>query len=266
MNNVNTNINIFEKLLLRFKFKLPLHNEAKKFIIRNEQDTLITTLKKFDDYNFVYGLVIKIFYISYKVRLRFSMKQSKIILAIVSTIIIIAVSISILFSAEFATNRNAALISNQLLPEYTAKVESSNTIINKANKNSENFHKEAIKDTESADESVKYILGINLFSAKNIELDLSPVVTDNISKELVRILGKNKVIDLRNNQNKVRYNKMLTGSISRLGEKLIISAKVVNVENSKLIFGTTETVEAVDELSNKCNAIVERLVKEIEKE
>ncbi|MFH0975872.1 MAG: hypothetical protein V1874_08835 [Spirochaetota bacterium] len=264
MSNGINNISTFEKLLLRFRFKQFLPNDVKVFIVRYEQKALIKTLQNFGEYNLIYGLAVRIFFLSYKLKLRFSIKQSKIILGIISIITAGILTAAILFSAEYIKNNNSELSDksdSQILVDFSAEQDNSKHL------------KDIIKDENKAiqeksilsdNKNVKYRLGVNLFSAKNIESSLSKTVTDNIHNELLRTLGQGKVIDLSKNQKGLRFNRILSGSVSGLGKKIIITAKVIDVGDSKVIFGVTETIDSANEIDVKCTGIAETILKEIE--
>jgi hypothetical protein len=255
MNNGINNINIFEKLLQRFKFNQILPDEVKKFITQYERTALTTTLKNFNEYNFVYGLVTRIFFLSYKFKLRLSIKQSKILLGFISILMAGVLTLSILFFAESIKNyepKLSVIPANQLPHNYQAESSNSKPI----NNDNKGMKEPAVKDTGK---NTKYRLGVNLFSAKNIEDDLSKLVTDTISKELSRTLGKNRIIDLNKSRKGINFNRILSGSVAGLGKKIIISVKVVDVEDSKVILGITETIDSASEIEVKCTDIAEMI-------
>ncbi|MBN2402294.1 MAG: hypothetical protein JXN64_07820 [Spirochaetes bacterium] len=264
MSNGNASINIFEKILQRFSFKQILPREVKVFILRYERNALIKTLQNFGDYNFIYGLAVRIFFLSYKLKLSFSIKQSKIALGLISSMTAGMLAGAVLYNLDFL-KINKFASSNIQLPAASTLVRDVIPVEKTINAENTELKKTGIKDAEG-NKNIKYRLGVNPFVANNIRNELSKQVTDNISGKLSRILGKGSVIDLSKNWQGISFNRILSGSVSGLGNKIIISIKIIDVKDSKLIFGVAETMESADEIGKKCEEIAEIIAEKIDGE
>jgi hypothetical protein len=260
---MNGNIKVLNGILERFKFREPLPLEVKENISKYEYKSVIRTLKAVKEYNIFYGSIIRIFYLSYKMKLRISITQCKIIFGIISAISALFLSAGIIFCADLIKNSkyNVPEII-QLNRNISAGLKNTSIDAEKVIQNNE--IENVIKANPPEVKSVSRI-GISAFLSKNVDEKLSAGITDSLKEKLSDAIGSGKIIDLREKRKELHYNKILTGSVSRLGSKYIITVKVMNIEDSRIIFGSNNMVNSESELNDRCVEIAEKIIKEINK-
>lgn len=98
-------IEIFEKVLEKLKFREPVPQGIKKFVLNNKPKSLIRTLKQAGQYSFVYNYTLKIYYSLGRSGISLSVAQSKIILGLVTALLAASVSAGTVLSYNYLVNR-----------------------------------------------------------------------------------------------------------------------------------------------------------------
>jgi len=98
------NIDIIDRLLKRFKFKQPVPEDIQGSVLDFNKEALVETLKNFGEYSIVYGLNIKIYYLSSRLGVGLSIVQSKIVLSIILFLVGVILTAGVLFAVDFLSN------------------------------------------------------------------------------------------------------------------------------------------------------------------
>ena len=245
---MNDNINIFERALYRFAFKEPLPEHIQQAIQSYKKESLVQTLKELGEYNIAYGLILKIYYLTKRLGISISVAQSKMIFGIISFLIGIVLTIVLSIAIKNIGITENTVIDNTKKNEFMK--EESKTYKQIINKKSQ-IDKKKNKNT-------KFRIGIEEFTGDLIDKSILKKITDNLAYKFIQIKGKNRIIDLRSNRGQSHINLLLRGSIEKLGETYIITAKIIDIESSRILFITTEEAESIDSIKDACSMIAER--------
>ncbi len=248
--------NIFQRVLEKFKFGNPLSVKDQKFILLSMRRTLVFTLKAVKEYTAFYGMVLRIYFRAMRMGMRLSVTQSAFILGIISTVAALAVAGGIAVTPRlFMPNRDVRLPKKKTGAVEPYKQDRSKGDLKKG-ANAEEALPGRIKKKKAA--LRKYRLGIEVFGNENIGADKSERITGRIKMRLVESLGKGKVLSLDAGKRK-HVNLILTGSVGRLGDLIMISAKVIDVEKGSAILITSENIGSEDDINSACDRISRKI-------
>ena len=109
----------------------------------------------------------------------------------------------------------------------------------------------------------RYRIGIEQFGNENIEIEKSRKITGRISTRLAETLGRGNVIGITSGKRDKNINLLLTGSVGRLGDMIMISTKIIDIEKGKVIFATSENIKSENEINNSCDRISRNITEKI---
>ncbi|MBN2040155.1 MAG: hypothetical protein JW864_08950 [Spirochaetes bacterium] len=89
---MNNNVSVFTKVLQNLSFRQGLDHESKQFALKYKRKALEITLKHFGDLNFIYRLVLRIYFFTKRTGHSLSVLQCKILLAVITLL-----SVSVIF-------------------------------------------------------------------------------------------------------------------------------------------------------------------------
>lgn len=212
-------IQAFSKLLLKFKFIDEVPSNVQGYVSESQRKALISSLKKLGAYGLFYSFILLIYFGIRKKGYSLTLSMSK------------AIAWTSIALIGFSTVGGAVYIAANLNKEKTM-IEQTITTENKNN--------ESLKLAYQ-----KYRLGIGQFMSRNNDNQLSEKVTGIIRKELTVILGSDYVLELNTDRKGKKVNLVLVGAVGKLGHELIISTKIIDVENSQVLFA--ENVQIIDD-------------------
>jgi hypothetical protein len=228
-------IQAFNKLLIKFKFieEVPIY--VQEYVSDTQKKALISSLKKLGTYGLFYSFILLIYFGIRKKGFGLSLSMSK---AIAWTLITIA---------SFSAAGGAVYIA--------ANINKGKTMIDQSI-TTESINNERVKQAYQ-----KYRLGIGQFMSRNNDNELSEKITGIITNELTALLGKDYVLELDQDRKGKKVNLVLVGAVGKLGRELIISTKIIDVENSQVLFA--ENVQVIDdsEIAPKARYLSEKIAK-----
>ncbi len=224
---------LLNRLLNKYKYTDSIPVEIRNFLVKSRTKVLKSSLKAVGDMNMLYSFTVTIFFGLRKFGIRPSLGTSQ----------FVAGAVSIITASAFIVG--SVYASHQLMAEKGIVTPVSVNV--KADTESDGVQQELRT----------YQFGVKMFIAKNVTKRITAKTVDTIAKELSRITGKNKVINLSRKQGKVKNN--ITGSIGKLGSKYFITVKIVD-KKSMVLFSTKKRINSLDELKNACNDIAKELV------
>ncbi len=236
-------INIFQRILERYKFQEPVSVDLQNYILASKNRVLTGALKSVGEYSFFYGVTLKVFFAAKRLGTSISVTQSAIISGIISIIITVSIIAGI-----------ALLITDNYREQII--IPQKNEIIKKE---SIDNRKNVWKEDKGKKPLMKDRLGIQPFANENVDSRTAGMVTDRIMSRLVSLKGERSVTGLAGNARSRAVNLVLTGSVGKLGSLYMISAKVINVENGRAIFVTTENVDSRDKIDDACVRIADQI-------
>ncbi|MFH0976607.1 MAG: hypothetical protein V1874_12565 [Spirochaetota bacterium] len=246
---MNDNLNIFEQALVKLKFREPVSAEARRFALYNKQKVLEATLRSFGDYSFFYGLTLRIYFYTKRRGISLSVLQSKIVL-----ITLAAIAGGALYSA--------AMFASGIM-QRDASVANRHSVIPAYHKTDQIQQEPAIKypAKKEINSNVKYRIGIERFSGAVDDTVLNNM-TDKFTGELTGLKSADKIINLSKGKQTKNINILLTGTVEKLGSAYIISVKIINVENSVVLFVFTEELKNIDNFNSAISNIAQKTAQE----
>lgn len=258
-----------DELLVKLKLVDPLPLNIQKYIRRTKSREFKTTLKKAGGYSLLFGIISFIFFLLRRFRISITIVNSAILLAVGSLFLLGALAAAIYLSMK-----------DEIIPlEQILKTSMglSGKVIPKKEHGASSYKRTNEKVTAKEDSEPGEIkedfadiegrLGIKLFKEEigdqegriNISEGVSEVVTDKIAENLSVLRGNTRVIDFRLEKSDKRVGMMLFGSVEFLEGNFIIHARIVKVNNRKIIYYTSETINSRDEVDAACSAISKRI-------
>jgi len=251
---MNGSIRSFERILERFRFREPVPQSVQEHVLISKRKALIGVLKTVNDYSLVYGAVLVVYFASRRIGLRLSVAQSK--LAIAAAVIVVTAAV-LLASWLFATRS---------LPRDTSGVDRpSASAVGIAIVGEE--RKKVLSDEKIIDEKtapiVKYRVGVETFTSEIVDRAKRDRIADSITNSLARLAGAEKVVRLGRAGRK-NVNRVLLGSVEKLGDTYIITARIVDVEKSRVLFSASENVDSSAGIDDACALIARKAVRYVE--
>jgi hypothetical protein len=242
MNNITA---LFRQLMVKFKFEFPIPEDIQKFILSNKHSLAVKVLKSVDNYGLFYGLVLRIYFGAKKMGLSLSVAQSIFMLWVISASITSLLAAGMYFAYYDDENIRSINPSNNMPLNSIEKTDDSGA--------EKQFKK---RNTPQAGSAVR--IGIQLFSAENTDNKTAESITDSIASTLVGLKGKDIIFNLRKGRT-ASINKIITGSVGKLGDTYIITAKMIDIEKSKVIYVTSENVNSSEKFNEACKKIGTRI-------
>ncbi len=255
---MNEKMNLIQKLLEKFKFTGPLAPADQAFILSSMREALVSTLKVLNQYSFVYGMVLKIFFMARRMGIRITAAQSALMLGIITVFAAAAIAGGITVARGLLTSGNEPLPLERVLK----KIEEPNS----RDMSLKIAEKEKVGEKKIENSPViAYRLGIEGFSNDNIDRNKSLLVTERIRAGLAGYLGSGSIINLSDGNRTRNFNLLLTGSVGKLGSLIMISAKVVDLEKGSALYITDENINSDSEIISACDRISGRIAEKIMK-
>ncbi len=241
---MSSTLNNFEQLADKYKFVNPITPDLQYFALSHGRKNLKKLLRDAGDYSIIFGFVLSVYSLAKKLGLGITFFQSKIVVAFLS------VSIGI----SGVTGGNIAI--NYVNDKYSTDKDKTEQITNDTTGILE--LDDPVEDTKTI--HIKHRIGVNTFLGPDKELARS--VSNFLAIELIKIVGSEKVTLLGFKERR-KTDRIIMGSIRTLGKQKIITAKLVNVENSRAEYVTSEKIESIDGLNEACRKIAVRIVDEL---
>ncbi len=238
---MNSALNNFEQLADKYKFVNPITPDLQNFAILHSRKNLKKLLRDAGDFSIIFGFVLSVYSLAKKLGLSITFFQSKVITAFLS----ISIGIS------GVTGGNIAI--SYIIDKYSTNEDKTEQITNDTAGILE--LDTPVEDTKTI--NIKHRIGVNLFLGSDKELARS--VSNFLAIELIKIVGSDKVTLLGFKERR-KTDRIAMGSIRTLGKQKIITAKLVNVENSRAEYVTSEKIESIDGLGEACRKIAVRIV------
>ncbi len=249
-------VEIFEKLLERFRFREPVPADVREIIASQKSKALILTLIAVGDYSVLYGLVIKAYYLVRRFGLRLSVFQSKILL-----VRAVAFSLSSSAGAVYVIQAKLRAVDRSIpvdLPSRQPPVSGKAVV----NEKTDAFQKGISRTGEPAKGDpgivVSYRLGIADLKSETVSGVESGRIKKSLLERLVQLKGPDKIIALTANRNRTA-NFILFSSIEKIENSYILTAKIVDVEKGNVVFATSENAETANSITTACERLADRV-------
>ncbi len=245
---MNTDTSQFAEVLERYGFAEPIPPEVQKHIRNIKSEQFIRTLRKAGKYSFIFGIVTSVFFAIKKMGVGTTIVKSALLVFASAVISLTILSSGIYLSFKFIT-----------APEERIEEKREDVV----QSGDGGIDKRIIHEKKARREIPEGVmqLGVQPFVAVNVKGRIALLAADTIAKKLVELSGSSRVINMRRGREGGRIGLMLLGSVEDLEGTYTITAKVVGVRDSKIVFYTSETVRSIDEIPAACTRIAERISK-----
>jgi len=244
---MSANLNVFDHILTRYKFRQPVPQPVQDYMLASRDQVLRDTLKKLNQYSLFYGIVLWVYFLLKKGGIGLGIMYCKIIAA--TGVIIAGASLSL---GMYAAARHYVI--PRILHEKSAPAEL--TLPG-------SLPVPIVSDSsEKPLPAAGYALGVGRFSSSSVDRDTLSMAEDIIIGELSRLQGA-AVADIRVDRGGKSLSRILSGSVENLGSQTIITVKVINVGDSKIIFVADEAFESSTDLGKACRSLAAKIARKI---
>jgi hypothetical protein len=236
----------FEKLMSKFRFTRPVPPEVRRRISSSKKKQFRTILKKTGGYSISFGIIASLFFSLKKLGMGVSIVKTAIILASVTaaaTVLIVAGVYTTVKRIDKDEKREVGVLETD--KQVAQPVEQ--------------------KDAEPVDssESVAGRIGVRVFAADNADKNMSITVTDAIADELALLRGEEFTLNIRKSNDEKRYRMMLVGSVEQRDGVFMITARVSDVRDSRVLFYASEEAASPGDITAACRSIARKIAQSI---
>ncbi len=229
-------IDIFKKILKRFKYVEKIPNEVRSLVAGSRKTVLKSTLKRVNNLSLFYSSVITIYFQARRFGLRISIKASKVFTLTVYSVIAGIVVSGALFAAMKLTEKDVSIVKEKVLKKKEITEKESLT------------ENKEIKEKEMPAFDTR--LGIVRLTPEGIDKDLAYSFSKSLYSKLSGMRGHARVVFTNRSELKRKsINRQLLGMISKLGKTYVISVRVVNSENGHILYDKTVTCRGEDKIN-----------------
>lgn len=244
-------IGLFQNLLEKYKIEKPVSADAQKYIFAARSETIKSVLSAYGEFGIGYKMLVSFNILTRRIGIRTSIAWSRFILAGIA----LTMAGIIAAGAYLSLKHFQKHMDRDRLPFIQGEQ------IAGAGKNDKPDAKgDTFKGNSPGNES-SYRLGVERFSG--VEEKTVNDITDKIISGITDLLGKNPVIDLRGARDK-NVKMIVMGSSRSLAGRIIITAKLVDVETGRILLTEQETVDSPAETGPACSKISKKIVDRLE--
>ncbi|MFC1670498.1 hypothetical protein ACFL20_08900 [Spirochaetota bacterium] len=257
-------INKFEAVLEKYSFVEPIPQAIQDIAVSSKKSNLTTVLKRVNNYNFIFGMILWVYYIARKFLISPTLGQSAFILGAGTIALTGVISSGSYVSYKIIKDFKKETIEPRI---EESKKQKSKVILPGIDSNRDiriknPIHKEKddLNNQSHINEpnNLRVRLGIKNITPRGVSKNRSSEISRQLYKKLKSIKGTNKVIYINSSERKKSINRQLTCKISKLGTGYILNFRVTNVESGEIIFNETakisninDTDSILDNISNK---------------
>ncbi|MCU0821325.1 MAG: hypothetical protein MUC95_02485 [Spirochaetes bacterium] len=243
---MNERVEQFHRVLDRMSLVEPASPELQEHIRRIKSTQFRKTLKRAGAYSLSFALISYVYFALKKAGISISIYKSAAIVALGSSITAASIGVG----AYVAVKKITA-------PEEDIKIEK----VLQKEKITASVSVPEKKETAVPDslEMIRKRIGVQLFDSANVEDSLPGRVTDAIAGDLAARRGAGYVINRREEKSGKRAGMILKGSVEFLDGVYTVSAKVVDVQTSRVVYYTSETAASEKEIDGACGRIAKKI-------
>jgi hypothetical protein len=238
---------LFEKLMRTFKFSQPVPPETRRRLSSNKKKQFMLVLKKSGGYTIIFGLIASLFFSLKKLGLGVTIAKTAVILALGTSAVVGLISLGVYTSVKDLMLKDVRDGAPPTEESGEAALPVSNTAAGSV-------------ATDSAIHVAQWI-GIGSISADSARDPESRAARKALVDELTRLRGKDYTIAIDERGGDRRYRMVLAGSIEARGEAYIISARISDVRDSRLLYYTSEEAASKELIPGACAALAKRIAR-----
>jgi hypothetical protein len=240
----NETLEQFSQVMLKYRFTEPLPEDVRRHLRTSKRRQFNLTMKRIGGYSTLFALVANLFFVLKRFGLGVTIVKSAILLgiAVMTTAGFFALTVYwVAFrgapdpaALNGARERAVGIVSERAVPQVE----------------------------EAAQEPAAVIedrIGVQAFSATNLPYSRAAGVSDRLVRGLAGLRGGDRVVNLRFGRGGKKSGMMLLGSVEDAGGVYVITARVVSVKDSRILFYDSETVRSEDLLEGACDRLANKI-------
>lgn len=233
-------VSAFENLLERCKLRAPVPEDLRGHAIRGREN-INDILKKSGSYGIILGIIFKLFLIFRDLGIRASFLQIKILLAVAAAGVTVSVPVGGYYALKYISVESTEIM-NEDAEQGISEIQPLQGLEKK------------VSEQKALPPAGKYEIGISDFTGN---ADIRGLVGDRIGNRLISVIGKKRITPLDYSY-RDRVSKIITGTVQRFGDKYLITAKIIDVETSRVIDVVSDKADR-DNIDLVCDAIIDKL-------
>lgn len=236
---MKNDIKILKALLDKYRVSRPLPDEVQNHSLKNKRKNLIAILKKLKIYSPVFSLILSVFFFFKQFGITLSLLQSYVVLFIISVTATVTLA-----AGGYATAK--ILMINETKSHH---MDSSVGDVKKSSEDKKINLSDAKKSSITVKGNIVYFQPlINNGADKGIVDN----ITNNIKSEIIKLKGKDKV-SFHSSPGISKI--LLTGSVEKLDNFYMITLRVTNRMNRRIIFASSWEIKSENEMLPVCKKI-----------
>ncbi|MBN2159687.1 MAG: hypothetical protein JW807_09845 [Spirochaetes bacterium] len=232
---------LFGEVMLKYRLSEPASVEVKTHIRREKRRQFKKTLKRAGAYSIIFALISDLFFTLKKAGLPVTIVKSAVILVIVAALMTASVvsGVYLLMTRPYGATETRR--------DGTAAVD--NTVAPVSEEYEVREPPKVIEDR----------IGVSPFTAVNISGSRANVVSDRIAESLADLRGRDRVLNLRHGRGGKKSGMMLFGAVENVEGVFTITARVVSVKDSRILFYDTEIAGSEADIGPAADRIAKRI-------
>lgn len=235
---MNGQADIFRKLMEKYRFMEPVSPAMQVTSLLYKREILVGVLRASGSYSIIYGLSLRLFF-----RLRSlgsGITSAQCVALTCGIIASVAALLSAITIYIAIPDRISAGDKDRPVP-----VKPDGYIVP---------HREDLPGKKMNTKAPCIVL-VEQFTAENVDTAMAWTVADALASGLKSMIGEDAV----GIAGKERGGRIIMGSVGRMGNVYLISARMVDAKSGRLVFSTTEKVEGPDNISDAGIALAKRI-------
>ncbi len=241
----NPTIEQFNRVMEKYRLTEPLPAEVQRHIRINKRRQFNRTLKRTSGYSALFALISNLFFTLKKYGIGITIVKSAIILGVIA-----------LLTAGTVTTALYFLVL-QKVPDPQAVIKARERITGTTGQDPA-----VMGEDKNPPESAAVIedrLGVQAFSGVNLPVSRAAGISDRIASSLSALRGENRVVNIRFGRGGKKSGMMLLGSVEAGDGSYSITARVVNVKDSRILFYDSERAGSEQDIDGACDRLAKRI-------
>ena len=240
----NITIEQFSRVMEKYRLVEPLPAEVQRHLRRNKRRQFKRTLKRTSGYSALFVLISNVF---------FTLKKYGIAITIVKSAILVGI-VALLAAGAVSTALYFLVLQKTPDPEFVTKARERITGTTGADP--------AVRDEDFTAEPAAVIedrVGVQAFTGVNLPVSRASGVSDSLARSLAALRGGDRVVNLRFGRAGKKSGMMLLGSVESADGAYSITARVVSVKDSRILFYDSETAVSEQDLDGACDRLAKKI-------
>ena len=249
----DANVSKFNRVLLKYRFVEPVPPEVRRHIRLNKGRQFGITLKRAGAYSILFALISHLFFTLRKYGIGITIVKSALLLGILS-----------LFTAAIITTGVYWFVirsspESPLYKEIDDSIGSIGSIIEKPATTAAPEEKDIVESPAVIENRI----GVQPFHAENCPAALALSASDRMAGTLSSLRGRELVLNLRTGRAGRKSGMMLFGSVDFLEGAYTVTARVVSVKDSRILYYDSEIAGTENDIQAACDRLSRKIFEKI---